>query len=68
MEVVQMIIDIINNVGFPIAVCIGLMYIIVVMYKSNNEYQKETNNVMKDLTNAVDKMTTIIDIAINRKE
>ena len=68
MEILQIVTDLINSVGFPIAVCIGLMYIIVVMYKSNNEYQKETNTVMKELTTAVDKMTTIIDIAISKRE
>ena len=54
----ETITQLISNVGFPIACCIGMFWYI-------NNTQKETNQL---LTNLTETMTKIVDRLDNEKE
>lgn len=51
---VNAIVDVVNNVGFPIMCCIGLAYYI-------NSTLKELTKVMSEHTTVLKKLTTIIE-------
>ena len=57
MDILKYIMELINNGLFPIACCVGLVYIIVVMFKA---YRDDTSKMADQFTKALDKNTMSI--------
>lgn len=51
----------IANLGFPIAMCIMLLYFMMKELKSHKEETELLTNVIADNTKAIEKLQTVVD-------
>ena len=57
MDILHYVMELINNGLFPIACCGGLVYIIIILFKS---YREDTAKMSEQFTKALDKNTNAI--------
>ena len=57
MDILKYVMELINNGLFPIACCGGLVYIIIILFKS---YREDTAKMSEQFTKALDKNTNAI--------
>ena len=54
--------QLVNNVGFPVAMCILLLGIIVYLIKSHKEENEKTNAAISKITEAVNANTQVMTV------
>lgn len=57
MDILSYIMELINNGLFPIACCVGLCYIVIMLFKS---YREDTAKMSESFTTALNKNTNAI--------
>lgn len=67
---INMFIQIVNGVGFPIAACIAMGFFIVwdkkTKFKEKEEYQKKQNEMLKTILESVNNNSRTIEKLINK--
>lgn len=61
MEIIDVVLDIIKSVGFPIAVCIYMIYV-------NKQQQDHHANESKEMTTAINELKIVIQKLVDKIE